>query len=152
MFTLAKLSEITLIAWLCALGIAMKFSGAAATLLTPYVSTMLIRDVLAFIALFIISLALFTALGYLVVKLVGRTGLTAADRILGFVFGLGLGGALVAVGVFLAGFTTVSSSAWWQQSVMVQPFERTAIWARRFLPDNVVEYHRYSGIERPVKP
>ncbi|MEJ2762232.1 MAG: CvpA family protein [Gammaproteobacteria bacterium] len=140
----------SLIAWLCALGIAMKFSNAAASLLTPYVSTLLLRDVLAFVALFIVSLAVFTALGYLIVKLVGRSGLTAADRVLGFIFGLGLGAALVAVAVFLAGFTKASNSAWWQQSIMVQPFERAAIWARRFLPDNVVEYHRYSSIEHPI--
>lgn len=142
----------SLIAWLCSLGIAMKFSNAAASLLTPYVSTLLLRDVLAFVALFLLSLAVFTAMGYIIVKLVGRTGLTAMDRILGFVFGLGLGGALVAVAVFLAGFTKVSGSVWWQQSVMVQPFERAAIWAHRFLPDNVIEYHRYSGIEHPDNP
>jgi len=142
----------SLIAWAVALGLAVKFSGAFAPLLAGYIDTAIIRDVLAFIAVFLISLMLFTALGYFVVKLLGRTGLTATDRMLGFVFGVGLGAAIVAVAVFLAGFTSISESPWWRDSLLIEPFQRTAVWARRFLPDNVVEYHRYGAIDNTVNP
>ena len=142
----------SLIAWVLALGIAMKLYGAISPLLVPYVNIAILRDLLAFIALFIVSLMLLTAVGYFFVKLVGRSGLTATDRILGFVFGVGLGGVIVTVAVFLAGFTTVPGSSWWRESVLIQPFERVAVWARRFLPATVVEDHRYDGNQKPVKP
>jgi len=142
----------SLIGWAVALGAAVKFSGAIAPLLAGYIDTAIIRDVLAFIAVFVVSLMLCTALGYFAIKLLGRTGLTAADRMLGFFFGLGLGAVIVGLAVFLAGFTAVSKATWWQQSVLVVPFERASVWARRFLPDNVVAYHHYDVIDNRVNP
>lgn len=135
----------SLIAWILALGIAMKLYSAVSPFLVPYVNIAILRDLLAFIALFVVSLLILTAVGYFLMKLVGRSGLTATDRILGFVFGVGLGGAIITVAVFLAGFTSVPTSTWWHESVLIQPFQQVAVWARRFLPANVVEDHRYDG-------
>jgi len=135
----------SLIAWILALGIAMKLYGTVSPSLESYVNIAILRDLLAFIALFIVSLLILTAVGYFLTKLVGRSGLTATDRILGFVFGVGLGGAIVTVAVFLAGFTSVPGSSWWHESVLIQPFQQVAVWAQRFLPANVVEDHRYDG-------
>lgn len=135
----------SLIAWILALGIAMKLYGTVSPLLESYVDIAILRDLLAFIALFIVSLLILTAVGYFLTKLVGRSGLTVTDRILGFVFGVGLGGAIVTVAVFLAGFTSVPGSSWWQESVLIQPFQQAAVWARRFLPANVIEDHHYDG-------
>lgn len=140
----------SLFAWFLALVIATRFSGAFSPLLVSYIETLLVREVLAFVFLFVFTLIIFTVLGYFIVKLLGRTGMTAADRIFGFLFGAGLGGAIVAVTVFLAGFTAVTQETWWQRSILLEPFERVAVWARRFLPDNVVEYHRYGGENPPV--
>ena len=133
----------SIIAWVFALGISIKFGSFLSPLFESFIETAVVRDVLSFISLFIISLMIFTALGYFIVKLLGRSGLTAADRILGFFFGAGLGGAIVAVAVFLAGFTTITEETWWQNSRLLVPFERIALWSHQFLPDNVVEYHRY---------
>lgn len=136
----------SIIAWLFALGISMKFGNFLSPLFSSFIASAMIRDILAFISLFIISLMIFTALGYFIIKLLGRSGLTAADRILGFFFGASLGAAIVAVAVFLAGFTSVSEEAWWRNSRFLEPFERIAIWSHQFLPDNVVENHRYGSV------
>jgi membrane protein required for colicin V production len=135
----------SIIAWVFALGISIKFGNFLSPVFSSFIDTAVVRDVLAFISLFIVSLMIFTALGYFIVKLLGRSGLTAADRLLGFFFGAGLGGAIVAVAVFLAGFTSVTEEPWWQNSRLLEPFERIAVWSHRFLPDNVVEYHRYGA-------
>ncbi len=135
---------LSIIAWVIALGIAVKFSHYFAPLLVAYVETELLRNALAFIGLFMLSLMIFTGMGYFMIKLLGRTGLSAADRILGLLFGTGLGGAIVAVMIFLAGFTDLSNELWWQQSLLVKPFERTAVWGRQFTPENIAKYHHYS--------
>lgn len=142
----------SLAAWAIALGLAIKFGGQFAPLLQNYIHTELIRDVIAFVGLFIVSLMLLTALGYFIVKLLGRTGLTAADRILGFLFGIGLGGAMIAVAVFLAGFTAVPKETWWGQSLLLEPFQRIGVWAERFLPSNVAAYHSYDGTGQSTTP
>lgn len=134
---------LSIVAWVIALGISVKFSSYFAPLLAAYVETELLRNALAFIGLFMLTLMIFTGLGYFMVKLLGRTGLTAADRILGLLFGTGLGGAIVAVMIFLAGFTDLSSELWWQQSLLVKPFENTAVWGRQFIPENIAKYHHY---------
>ena len=86
---------------------------------------------------------IFTALGYFIVKLLGRAGLTATDRFLGFFLGVGLGGFIIGIAVFLIGFTAYPKQAWWQASMLIQPFEQIAIWGHQFLPENVSEYHNY---------
>ncbi|MBF8268608.1 MAG: CvpA family protein [Gammaproteobacteria bacterium] len=131
------------IAWLLAFGIAVKFGGYFSPLLANLTDTLVIRNMLAFAGLFIVSLMLLTTMGYFIVKLLGRTGLTAADRVLGFFLGIGLGGAIVTVIVFLAGFTALPQESWWQQSVLIEPFQNIALWGRQFLPDNVSKYHNY---------
>jgi membrane protein required for colicin V production len=45
--------------------------------------------------------------------------------------------------VFLAGFTEMGRAVWWQESLLVAPFERTAVWGRQFLPENIAKYHQY---------
>jgi membrane protein required for colicin V production len=134
---------LSIVAWVVALGISIKFSSYFAPLLAAYVETEVLRNALAFIGLFMLTLMLFSGLGYLMVKLLGRTGLTAADRILGLLFGMGLGGSIVAVLIFLAGFTDLGRELWWQQSLLVKPFERTAVWGRQFIPENIAKYHQY---------
>lgn len=140
----------SIIAWVLALAISLKFGEAFSPLLENYIDTPLVRDILAFIVLFIVSLMIFTALGYFIVKLLGRSGLTAMDRILGFLFGAALGCAIVVVAVFLAGFTSLPESDWWRESMIIEPFQRIALWAGQFLPDNVTEYHRYTAVAPPA--
>lgn len=133
----------SIIAWVLAFGIAIKFSDSFSPLLEAYVDTLLIRNMLSFTGLFIISLMIFTALGYFIVKLLGRAGLTAADRILGFFLGLGLGGSIVTVVVFLAGFTALPAESWWKESILIEPFEHISAWGTQFLPESVSKYHSY---------
>ncbi|MFQ5659354.1 MAG: CvpA family protein [Gammaproteobacteria bacterium] len=141
----------SIIAWVLALGISVKSSPFFSPMLAGHIETALIRDVLAFIGIFIISLMILTTLGYFIVKLLGRTGLTAADRILGFFLGIGLGGGIIAVIVFLAGFTAVPEQPWWQASVLIQPFQHIAVWGEKFLPENMSKFHGYNQAKPVTK-
>ena len=133
----------SILAWGFAFAISVKFGAYFSPLLEAYVETVLIRNILAFAGLFIISLVIFTLVGYFIVKLLGRTGLTAADRILGFFLGLGLGGSIITVLVFLAGFTALPREDWWQASILMDPFEHICRWGGQFLPENISNYHGY---------
>ena len=133
----------SLLAWALALGISIKFSPAFTPLLEASVNTPVLRTILAFVGLFVISLMILTGIGFLIVKLLGRTGLTAADRILGLFFGIALGGIIVEVIVFLGGFTELPQEPWWGDSRVIQPFERVAVWSGQYMPENISNYHGY---------
>ena len=133
----------SLLAWALALGAAVKLVPYFAPMLESYIDTPILRVILAFAGLFIVGLMILSGLGFFVVKLLGRTGLTATDRILGLFFGMGLGGLIVAIVVFLAGFTAYPEDIWWQESKLVDPFQKIGTWAKAFLPGNIAEYHGY---------
>ncbi|MCG8379991.1 MAG: CvpA family protein [Proteobacteria bacterium] len=137
----------SLLSWAISLGLSIKLVPYFAPLLEGHVDTPILRIILAFIGLFILSLVIMSGISYLIVKLLGRTGLTAADRILGLFFGMGLGGLIVAVIIFLAGFTAFPQEPWWEESKLVEPFERISIWSTRFLPESFIEYHSYEPPE-----
>ncbi len=133
----------SLLSWAVSLGLSIKLVPYFSPLLENYVDTPILRIVLAFIALFILSLLIMSGISYFVVKLLGRTGLTAADRILGLFFGMGLGGLIVTVIIFMAGFTAFPQEPWWEESKLAAPFERISTWSSRFLPESITEYHSY---------
>ena len=135
----------SLAAWILAGLTATRFSSYFSPLLDNYLDPLL-RDVIAFAGVFIVSLLLFTWLGYFVVKLLGRTGLTAVDRLLGFFLGIGLGSAIITILVFLAGFTAVSTHDWWHEAVLIEPFQRVCIRGQRYLPEDIAVYHRYETV------
>ena len=130
-------------AWGIALFLAIELNSFFSPMLLDYVESEMIRDGLAFLGVFILCLIIFSALGYFMIKLLGRAGLTVADRVLGLILGAGLGAIIVTIMVFLAGFTDLSQTIWWQESLTLGPFERMAIWSRQFLPENLTEYHHY---------
>lgn len=140
----------SIIAWVLAFGISFKFGALITPVLASYIETPLIRNILAFSGLFLISLLIFSLVGFFIVKLLGRAGLTAVDRMLGFFLGIGLGGFIIAVVVFMAGFTAFPEEGWWRNSVTIKPFEHIAVWSHRFLPDNIAEYHGYGATETTV--
>ena len=133
----------SLLSWAISLGLSVKLVPYFSPLLENYVEQDVIRMVLAFIACFILSLLIMSGISFLIVKLLGKTGLTAADRILGLFFGMALGTLIVFVIVFMAGFTAFPEENWWEQSKLAQPFERISIWSSQYLPESVSEYHSY---------
>ena len=137
----------SIVAWTLASVIAAKFGGYFAPMIASLTETVLLQKILAFVAVFIVSLMILTAVAYLIMKLLGRTGLTGADRILGLFFGLGLGGFIVAVIVFLAGFTALPKEPWWRDSVMIQPFQLISVWGHQYLPEDFASHHGYESTD-----
>lgn len=133
----------SILAWVISLLISVKFSYLFAPLLAGYIDAEIVQNVIAFVGVFVITLLIMTAIGYFVAKLLGRPGLTIADRFLGFLLGVGLGGFIIIVVVFLAGFTAYPKADAWQDSALIPPFERLAVWMERYFPESVTDYHSY---------
>ncbi len=134
---------ISLATWAAAIAIAFLFAEDGAAHLTPYIDIPSLRIAAAFSALFLATLLLGGLVGILASQLVHYTGLTGTDRMLGVVFGLARGAAIVTLLVLAAGLTPLPKDPWWQQALLLHHFQETALWLRGFLPPEAAQNIRF---------
>lgn len=143
---------LSLLAWVLAFWVALSFTPLVAPWLAAYVEVPSVRLILAFAALFVVTLLSVSLIGHIIVKLVGKTGLTGTDRTLGLLFGMVRGGLVVLLLVLLAGLTQIPQDPWWRQASLLAHFQRGALWVKGYLPENIAEYIRYDLTAPPATP
>ena len=134
---------LSLASWIVALWVGMLFFGDLADLMRNWIDTPSIRNVVAFVMLFVGTVLVGGLVNYLAGQLVAKTGLTATDRALGMVFGITRGVVIVAVLVMLAGLTNLPQDPWWQESLLLAHFQDMALWLRSFLPADIADRIRF---------
>ncbi len=135
---------LSLSSWLLSFWAALMFHPFFATLLTGYITTLSIRLFTAFFILFMMTLILCTLASHLISRSVQRTGLAGIDKSLGATFGLLRGLTIVALLVLLAGATTIPSSDWWQNSLLLKYFEQISIRIKGVAPNDITKYIKFS--------
>jgi membrane protein required for colicin V production len=130
---------LSLLAWVLAIWVGVRFAPLAAVELEPYVSTPSLRLMAAFAVLFVVTLIAAAIVNYLLVLLVRKSGIGGTDRFLGLLFGVVRGGAVVALLVLLAGLTPMPKDPWWQESRLIPTFEDMALWIKGFLPPDIAD-------------
>jgi membrane protein required for colicin V production len=96
----------------------------------------------AFGGLFLITLLIGGLIGILASYLVDYTGLTGTDRVLGMVFGLARGAAVVAAGAG-GGIDAAAKRPLVATSLLLRHFQEGAIWLRDFLPPELAQHIRF---------
>lgn len=129
--------SISLIIWIIGFWVAVKFYQFFAASLAPYISSVGIRHIVAFIAIFLLVLIVGAMFNYLLTFLVTRTGLTGTDRMLGMLFGCVRGILLVSVLLLVIASTSFVQDAWWKDSVLIPQFQPLIDWLRAFLPEKM---------------
>ena len=117
---------LSLVSWALSFWVALTFHPQLASLLVDYIATPSIRLFTAFFTLFLVTLILGT------------------DRSLGIIFGLVRGVAIVTLLVLIAGATPMPEDSWWQASLLLEHFEKMAIWLQSLLPADIAEYIHFS--------
>lgn len=131
---------LALVCWVFAFWVAWMFGPVLAEQFSASISVPSVRVMLGYVVCFIAVLIAGAIVGYLMRKLVSGSGLSGTDRLLGMVFGLVRGFALVVLVVVLMKFTPVVRDDWWQGSRMLPTFERSASWMTTLLPETVAKY------------
>ena len=137
------LEMLSLMAWVVSFWAAATFAPQVATLLEDTVSMPTARTVLAFIGVLVVTLVLCGLVNYMIGRLIEKTGLSGTDRMLGGIFGLLRGVAIVAVAVLIAGLTQIPGASWWQQSQVIAPFETAALQIVDYLPPDLAKHFSY---------
>lgn len=135
---------LSLVAWVVAFWVAFAFTAKAAVLLVDYLSVPTARYVVAFVVLLVGTLLVTGIVNHLIAKLIDKTGLSGTDRMLGVLFGLVRGIAIVGVIVFAAGLTPVPRDPWWSESALMGHFQELALIAISFLPPDLMSHFSYS--------
>ena len=141
---------LALACWACAFWVAWVFGPALADYFSASISTPSVRVLLAYAVCFIAVLMAGAIVAFLMRKLIEGSGLSGTDRLLGMVFGLVRGAALVVLVVFLLGFTPARRDPWWGQSQLLPGFEQGAHWLGERLPTEVARY--FEPTDALIKP
>jgi len=131
---------LALAVWVCAFWVAWMLGPALAERFSASISTPSVRVILAYALCFMAVLIAGAIVTFLMRKLVEGSGLSGSDRLLGMVFGLARGLALVVLVVLLLGFTPFTRDPWWHQSQLLPGFERGAQWLAARLPQEVARH------------
>ena len=141
---------LALACWIAAFWVAWLLGPPLAERFSASISTPSVRVLLAYALCFIAVLIAGAIVAYLMRKLVEGSGLSGSDRLLGMLFGLVRGLALIVLVVFLLGFTPFAGDPWWHQSRLLPSFENGAHWLGARLPVEVARY--LEPVDKLLKP
>jgi len=133
---------LSLAGWPIAFVLSKLFAGNIAPMM-PGEGTM--RIALAYAAVFIAALILWSLLVMLFSRLVKAVGLGGLDRAMGGVFGLVRGLLVLLALVWLAGLTSMPEQPFWRNAQASRAAEDVALWTRGWLPDGVAQRIHYGA-------
>ncbi len=130
---------LSLTAWVLAFVVALRFGQPVSEYLTPYVSVPSVRLATAYAVLFLGTLIIGAVVNFFIGKMVRATGFSGTDRLLGMIFGVARGLAIIIIAIMLARLTVVREDPWWKESFFIEYLEPWAIELQAMLPENVTQ-------------
>ena len=131
--------SISLVTWVVAGLIALRYYSPMADLLEPFVASDSLRNWVGGGILFVATLIVGAIVNFIVSQLVSKTGLSGTDKALGVVFGAARGVLIVTMIVLLASLTPMPEASWWQDSLMIDFFQQLAEWIKTVIPADAVD-------------
>ncbi len=125
--------SISLAKWILATWVAATFAGKFSTMLP--LESEAAAQATAFGILFILVFIVGALVSFVVSTFVKKTGLSGADRVFGFAFGVLRGAVIILVFVVVGQTVSLTQTQWWQDSTMLERFERVAIELQDYIPE-----------------
>jgi membrane protein required for colicin V production len=148
------ISEVlSLVIWVAAFWVAWTYGPSLAHYFESSVSLPSARVAIGYGLCFIAVLLVGGLIRFLISRLVASTGLGGTDRLFGMLFGLARGVLIVALVVFVVGFTPLANAPMWRESAMMPQFRGAAEWLGQQVPENVRGYmHPPAALENLKMP
>ncbi len=122
---------LSLVNWGLAFFIAVAFRDVLSSLLSDYIATPSLRDMVSFAALFASTLIVGAMVSNLIAELVRLTGLSGTDRTFGMVFGLLRGFIMImAIIIFVPLVLPIDQDGWWKESLLIPQLLELEGWCR----------------------
>ena len=130
----------SLVVWFLAIYAGLLAADPLSEQMKPWIEMPSVRIIIAFVGVFVLVLVVGGLMNYLLGRLVAGTGLSSTDRLVGALFGVVRGMAIVLAAVLIARFTPFPEDPWWQESRLLPEFERLAVVVLGHFPESVREY------------
>lgn len=134
---------VALAAWAIAFVVAYLFGGQLAALMPAEIPGEELRWLAGFATLFFLVLLVMSLVAIALSQLVKSAGLSVEDRVLGAVFGLARGLALVMMLVLIAGATPLPQQPVWREAMLRPLLERIALGIKGWLPPALGQHIKY---------
>jgi membrane protein required for colicin V production len=130
---------LSLLTWAVAFFITVAFHQQAVALLEPLIDKVYLREILAYILVFITVLVIGSLITHVIAVMVKRTGLSGTDRLLGMIFGTARGLIVVLAALVLLPslLTGVENDQWWRESQLIPEFLLMKDWSEQSFNDVV---------------
>ena len=127
---------LSLVNWVAAFILAIAFRAVLADLLSAYIVSASLREIVAFAALFAATLIVGAMLNNVIGELVRMTGLSGTDKTFGMIFGLLRGFLIImAVLIFVPHIVPINEDGWWRQSLFIPELLKLEGWCRAMAAD-----------------
>jgi membrane protein required for colicin V production len=134
---------LSLCLWVLAVWISLTFNREFSILLSLSLANPAVRVALSFVGLLTITLVIGHTINNLLVDGVAKTDLGFLNRFWALLLG-GLHGVLiVATIILLAGLSPLPSEPWWDNALLIPPFQSLAIFIRDTIPSEMASYVHY---------
>ena len=125
---------ISLAGWILAFVAASVFAEPLADALAGWISNPDLRAIVAFVAVFVVTLTVVTLVAIALSKALRSTGLRGLDRMLGGLFGLARGVFIAILFAIVAGLTSFPQHPMWKDSWSGPMLGRTVVELKPWLP------------------
>jgi membrane protein required for colicin V production len=134
---------LAMIAWALAIVAAWMFGGQFADAVFGAIKEPALRALAGYGTLIVVVLAAVALLKLLLRQVLKALGMSITDRVLGVVFGLVRGTAIILVLVAAGGLTSAPKQAWWKEARTSAPLETVVLALRPMLPADIAKRIRY---------
>jgi membrane protein required for colicin V production len=134
---------LALAAWVVAFIVARLFGGDLAAIMPSEIPGEELRWLAGFATLFLSVLLVMSLIAVAASQLIKSAGLSVEDRLLGAVFGLVRGAAVVVVLALLAGATALPRQAVWREAALRPLLELVALGVKGWLPPALAQHIKY---------
>jgi membrane protein required for colicin V production len=134
---------LALLAWAIAIVAAWLFGPGIGESMFAGIKEPALRTLAGCGSIIVSVLLAMVVLKFLLRKALKALGLSLTDRVLGGVFGIVRGMAIVLVLVAAAGLTSIPKQGWWKEARLAPPLETVVLALRPMLPPDIGKRLRY---------
>jgi membrane protein required for colicin V production len=138
-----RIEVFSLVFWLLGIIIGFVFCKEFSIYFESIFKLPMAKTVAAFASLLFITQIVGLIIRLLLGAAIKKPQLLFIDRLSGMIVGLINGMVGVVIAVLLAGLTNLPKELWWTQSIVVPPFQLSAMWLRDKIPTELTENVHY---------
>lgn len=129
---------LSVVSWVLAAFAAFQFGEQASVYIKPYVKQEPLDLAIAYVAVFLISLILFSIISHIISQVFESSGMKGVDRSIGSLFGILRAAAIIVALILVGRFMAMDNQQWWIDSKFIPYFEPLVDWFKSYLPADII--------------